>query len=203
MSSILLIVLVFSATFAYFSMQINNDSNLTYNITVNGNLNVTYMLTGGSDLSLDINPSDLNSGGEIEYVQNTADTDYVMLNNNSGHGNVTCSYEIWYEPTTIFHNSATNVGNETELALVGEDVSKNNTGFTFDLNNISAATKVKDGYIFTNSPTTTMTENWQFSIRYFNINANQNANIGSSFGGKVYFKSTGCKESLITASSYE
>ena len=190
-ASILLIVIIFSASYAYFTSY--NNAKAGYNAGIAEGLNITYLLTAGSELTLSVNPSDLNEGNVGEYVESNKGVDSVTLDNASEYPNVVCSYKILYTPTVPFTNSSQNTSGAEEFVLIGTDLSGDNEPFTFDLAGITSETVMYEGSIYTNPIILSKSQSWEFVLRHYNLATNQNDNIGKTFSGKVSFKATGCK----------
>lgn len=196
-ATIMLIVIIFSASYAFFTSY--NTANVSYNLTVGNELNITYALNAGSNITLNVNPVEMGVGGVESLSSSEITSDSVSLLNASEYPRLKCTYDIWYEPSSAFVNSSTNLQKETELEIIGTDKSGTNGTFHFDLDGITSATKMTSAKIITNSPTTSAVQNWQFTMTHYNINANQIEHMGKSYGGRIYFKGTGCEESTELA----
>lgn len=189
-ATVALIVIVFSATYAYFTEGSNNAS-VTHNLTIENQLGITYLLTAGSNLTLNVNPLDLAQGGN-SYVETTAGQDAVTLDNSSAYANLTCTYEIWYSPTTYFKGSASNLFNSVEFTLMGTDLSGTNSSFTYNLTDVTEDVFLKEGKISTSSISTSVSQTWQWTLRHYNLSFDQSDQIGNTYSGKIFFKATGC-----------
>ena len=184
-----MIVILFSASYAYYTSY--NSANTTYNLTVEPELEITYLMTAGSTLNFTINPALLGSGGN-SYVESSVATDTVMLDNASSVSSITCTYNIWYIPTTIYKNSATNTTGAKEFVLIGSDSTGQNTSFEYDLSKATTGGSIYSGKITDTNSSGAVTQTWTFTLRHYNLSVNQNEQMGKSYGGTITFKPTGC-----------
>lgn len=188
-SSSLLCLLLIGASYAFFTNSyILTDESLTFG----SGLNISYLLEAKTDLSFTIDPLLLQKNGQ-EYIESNPSTALVMLGNNSEYDNIKCSYEIWYAPKEAYYNSTAASSSNQEMVILGSDSSNQNTAFMFNLNGVNKEEKMADGVIYVRSKTEDITQNWTFTLRHYNLDASQNANLGKTFSGTIKFKPLGCK----------
>lgn len=190
LGGILMLSLFVGASYAF----IYSSSSELFNgaLTFKDGFNVAYSLTTKTDLNYQINPLDLQEGGS-EYVESQPAEGIVMLGNNSDYNKIKCGYEIWYNPTTVYENSA-GAQNLEEMVIIGLESSGQNTPFRFNLNGVSAETRLATAYITATGENADITQKWQFTLRHYNLDVNQNDNIGKNFGGTISFRPLGCED---------
>ena len=192
---IVLLGLVFSAAFAYFS---SNSYILGANSTTNLAIdNSEYNLTVSTGSNLTLNIDTLYP--ENNTVMGHATTnDTVSLENNSAEKDSICYYSIYYTPTgDTFNNSHGN--SEKELVITGSDSSNQNKSFSFDLNGISAKTKMYGGFIYTNSENSNITQTWTFNLIHYSLSSvNQEEHLNHSYSGQISFEAEGCHATTPT-----
>jgi len=188
-ATILLVVLLFVASYAYFSSF--NTANLTYNLAVGEMANVTLAFTDGEEMTLIVDPLELTDQTNESVSSNTS-TSVITLNNSSEYENVSCKYEIWYDPITPFKKSSSNTSGVMEYGL---NISDGSVTKNIDLTDENKPLKIYDAQINDANTSGNSSVTWTFSTTFYSrFNLNQSEHIGKSYIGRVYFKSAGCEE---------
>ena len=187
-ASVIALIILVSASYAFFgSMKINTNNNATSRIDTKF---YTFNTSGNQNVALTINESDLDVGSASnEY------TSYVESNSNitltldaKGDTPVYCSYDIVYVPSTSYTPSQSSL---KEYAVRGSS----NQGNSFDDVSLGGSSKIKiyTGSIETTTSQTSISETWNFNLRYYNLNiAQDNSIIGKTFGGNIKVENIDC-----------
>ena len=97
-ATILLIVLLFSASYAFFSNF--NTANAISNIGIGNMANVTMVFQNTNDFDFSINTiteqSRCTDQETVTASSSTPGQGSVTVTNNSGTEDISCKYEIWY-----------------------------------------------------------------------------------------------------------
>ena len=181
-----LFLIVFSASYAYYTSY--NNAKINYNLALENALNINFTLNASSNITLSIDP-----GNPVDSTNNvialaSVNSDTATLINNSDT-NITCNYEIYYaiDNYTGFSNLQ-----EGDIILTGVDSSNENSNFSYDLSTQSSGNyKLADATITVNS-NSSLTQTWTFTMTHYETDVDQNALIGSSFAGHIYFKAGSC-----------
>lgn len=188
LGGILMLSLLLGASYAF--IYSGESSMFDGGLTFKSGLNISYTLTSTTDVDYDINVFELQQDGK-EYIESEPGIGIVMLGNNSDYPKIKCGYELWYNPTSPFTNSALASGKE-EMVLLGIDSSGENTSFKVNLDGITTETKLATAYITVNGKTADITQNWEFILRHYNLDTDQSDNMGKTFGGTISFKALEC-----------
>ena len=187
-ASVIALIILVSASYAFFgSMKINTNNNATSRIDTKF---YTFNTSGNQNVALTINESDLDVGSASnEY------TSYVESNSNitltldaKGDAPVYCSYDIVYVPSKAYTPSQSSL---KEYAIRGSS----NQGNSFDDVSLGGSSKIKiySGSIETTTSQTSISETWNFNLRYYNLNiAQDNSIIGKTFGGNIKVENIDC-----------
>ena len=209
-SSIFLLVIVASATFAYFgSFNIYVNNNVAVNIITEDPGEATFV-SDATFLNLQVpalNMNPINSNDEIEAAKNEAVLNVTL----KGHNNVltVCSFDIVFEydlGSNIYGDGATykTSGADKEITMQvvsnsGTNYYENETNFDFNTSNgwsqktstvgakkvlVSGAQIASIGY--------ENTQNYKFIGKYYNLSLSQSQLEGKSFTGKIYADNLSC-----------
>ena len=187
---LLIVTIIVGISYAYFG---NIEKRL--NNTVSGNIVTnSYIFTtnGTGAISLSLNNDDLDvanaSNDYSSYVSNTGGNINVSLDAN-GLKKVYCSYDLVYVPSTAYTPSAgaTNAGLK-EFTLIGTS-NKGNSFSEIDVSGSSNITLISGVEISTD---TTVSEEWNFTVKYYNLDVIQDNVIGKTFGGSIKVANTDC-----------
>ena len=187
-ASVIALIILVSASYAFFgSMKINTNNNATSRIDTKF---YTFNTSGNQNVALTINESDL----DVESASNDY-TSYVESNSNltltldaKGDAPVYCSYDIVYVPSTSYTPSQSTL---KEYAVRGSS----NQGHSFNDVSLGGSSKIKiySGSIETTTSQTSISETWNFNLRYYNLNiAQDNSIIGKTFGGNIKVENIDC-----------
>ena len=187
-ASVIALIILVSASYAFFgSMKINTNNNATSRIDTKF---YTFNTSGNQNVALAINESDLDVGSASNDY-----TSYVESNSNitltldaKGDASVYCSYDIVYVPSTSYTPSQNSL---KEYAVRGSS----NQGHSFNDVSLAGSSKIKlySGSIETTTSQTSISETWNFNLRYYNLNiAQDNSIIGKTFGGNIKVENIDC-----------
>ena len=187
-ASVIALIILVSVSYAFFgSMKINTNNNATSRIDTKF---YTFNTSGNQNVALTINESDLDVGSASNDY-----TSYVESNSNltltldaKGDAPVYCSYDIVYVPSTSYTPSQSTL---KEYAVRGIS----NQGNSFNDVSLAGSSKIKiyTGSIETTSSQTSISETWNFNLRYYNLNiAQDNSIIGKTFGGNIKVENIDC-----------
>ena len=204
-ASILLLVIVITASFAYFgSFDVNLNNNVAVNINAVSPGDATF-ISSATQLNLQVpaaNMSQTASNNEIAAATNTA----TLTVNLTGAQNLltTCTYDIVYEydaGSNVYGKSPTTKNGNKEITLQVSNVNGTNNfvnekNFDFDSNwsglkrtLVSGATIESDG--------TLTTQNISITGKYYNLTIPQTSIEGKSFTGKIYVTNHSCSTSEL------
>ena len=187
-ASVIALIILVSVSYAFFgSMKINTNNNATSRIDTKF---YTFNTSGNQNVALTINESDLDVGSASNDY-----TSYVESNSNltltldaKGDAPVYCSYDIVYVPSTSYTPSQSTL---KEYAVRGSS----NQGHSFNDVSLAGSSKIKlySGSIETTTSQTSISETWNFNLRYYNLNiAQDNSIIGKTFGGNIKVENIDC-----------
>ena len=187
-ASVIALIILVSVSYAFFgSMKINTNNNATSRIDTKF---YTFNTSGNQNVALAINESDLDVGSASNDY-----TSYVESNSNltltldaKGDAPVYCSYDIVYVPSTSYTPSQSTL---KEYAVRGSS----NQGHSFNDVSLAGSSKIKlySGSIETTTSQTSISETWNFNLRYYNLNiAQDNSIIGKTFGGNIKVENIDC-----------
>ena len=187
-ASVIALIILVSASYAFFgSMKINTNNNATSRIDTKF---YTFNTSGNQNVALTINESNLDVGSASNDY-----TSYVESNSNltltldaKGDAPVYCSYDIVYVPSTSYTPSQSTL---KEYAVRGIS----NQGNSFNDVSLGGSSKIKiySGSIETTTSQTSISETWNFNLRYYNLNiAQDNSIIGKTFGGNIKVENIDC-----------
>ena len=207
-ASVLLLVIVITASFAYFG---SFDTNLTNNVAVNVNSvspgDATFT-SNATQLNLQVpaaNMSQTASNNTVAAASNTA----TLTVNLTGAANLltTCTYDIVYEydsSSYIYGGTGTNhitKNGDKEITLQVTNIKGTNNfasekNFDYDSSwnglkrtLVSGATIESDG--------TLTTQNISITGKYYNLDISQTSLEGKAFTGKIYVTNHSCSTSNL------
>ena len=212
-SSVILLLLVIGASFAYFgSFETNLNNNVAVNIITASPGNATFVSNATFlDLNVSAGKMDLmNSDDNTPALSNEANL-IISLTSGSDNLKTTCTYDIIYEYD--YTSKVYGEGEETVTSGATKEITlevKGNGGtnnyseeknFNYDsswtakddTNKIGPKKVLVSSVTIENSSANTPTvQNFTFTGRYYNLSLNQKQLINKSFTGKIYAESKGC-----------
>ena len=204
-ASMLLLVIIVTASFAYFgSFNVNLNNNVAVNINSSSPGDAVFT-SNATQLNLQVpaaNMSQIASNNEVAAATNTA----TLTVNLTGAANLltTCTYDIVYEydaGSNVYGKSPTTKNGNKEITLQVSNVNGTNNfanekNFDFDsswTNNkrtlVSGATISSDG--------TLTTQNISITGKYYNLTIPQTSIEGKAFTGKIYVTNHSCSTSEL------
>ena len=206
-ASILLIIIIGVASFAYFgTFNVNLNNNVAVNINSSSPGNATFT-SNATQLNLQVPAANMSytaANNTIAAKEDTAFLDVTL----TGSSNLltTCTYDIVYE-----YNAGSNVygqgtttktsGATKEITIEVNGMNGNNhfaTERNFDHANIQSYYDSTNKYYklvegaTIKSLGSTQSVRWKITGRYYNLNASQAQLGGKNFTGKIYAISKGC-----------
>ena len=202
-ATVLLLVIVITASFAYFgSFNVNLNNNVAVNINAVSPGDATF-ISSATQLNLQVpaaNMSQTASNNEIAAATNTA----TLTVNLTGAANLltTCTYDIVYEydaGSNVYGKSPTTKNGNKEITLQVSNVNGTNNfvnekNFDFDSSwsglkrtLVSGATIESDGSL--------TTQNISITGKYYNLTIPQTSIEGKAFTGKIYVTNHSCSTS--------
>ena len=199
-ATVLLLVIVITASFAYFgSFDVNLNNNVAVNVNSVSPGDATFT-SNATQLNLQVpaaNMSQTVADNSVAAASNTA----TLTVNLTGAANLltTCTYDIVYEydsTSNIYGKSPTTKNGDKEITLQVSNVNGTNNfanekNFDFDSSwsglkrtLVSGATIESDG--------TLTTQNISITGKYYNLTIPQTSIEGKAFTGKIYAISKGC-----------
>jgi len=206
-ASVLLIIIIGVASFAYFgTFNVNLNNNVAVNINSSSPGNATFT-SNATQLNLQVPAANMSytaANNTIAAKEDTAFLDVTL----TGSSNLltTCTYDIVYE-----YNAGSNVygqgtttktsGATKEITIEVNGMNGNNhfaTERNFDHANIQSYYDSTNKYYklvegaTIKSLGSTQSVRWKITGRYYNLNASQTQLGGKNFTGKIYAISKGC-----------
>ena len=202
-ASVLLIIIIGVASFAYFgTFNVNLNNNVAVNINAVSPGDATF-ISNATQLNLQVpaaNMSQTASNNEVAAATNTA----TLTVNLTGAANLvtTCTYDIVYEydsTSNVYGKSPTTKNGDKEITLQVSNVNGTNNfvnekNFDFDSSwsgikktLVSGATIESDG--------TLTTQNISITGKYYNLTIPQTSIEGKAFTGKIYVTNHSCSTS--------
>ena len=206
-ASVLLIIIIGVASFAYFgTFNVNLVNNVAVNINSSSPGNATFT-SNATQLNLQVPAANMSytaANNTIAAKEDTAFLDVTL----TGSSNLltTCTYDIVYE-----YNAGSNVygqgtttktsGATKEITIEVNGMNGNNhfaTERNFDHANIQSYYDSTNKYYklvegaTIKSLGSTQSVRWKITGRYYNLNASQAQLGGKNFTGKIYAISKGC-----------
>ena len=203
-ASVLLLVIVITASFAYFgSFNVNLNNNVAVNVNSVSPGDATFT-SNATQLNLQVpaaNMSQTAADNETPAAENTA----TLTVNLTGAANLltTCTYDIVYEydaNSNVYGVSPTTKNSDKEITLQVSGVNGTNNFAAeknFDSTTISS---YKNGNVYTlvsgatiSSNGTLTNQNINIIGKYYNLTISQSSLEGRSFTGKIYVTNHKCE----------
>ena len=216
-ASVLLLVIIVTASFAYFgSFNVNLNNNVAVNVNSVSPGDGTFT-SNATQLNLQVpavNMSQTQANNTVAAASNTA-TLTVSLTSGSEDVETTCTFDIYYEYTG---NNFYGVSPNTKTSGVTKEItmtvnapsgtSNFSTETNFDYNtstgwvteNSKRKVKLVENATITNSGTTATIQEYTFKGKYYNLDVSQEQLANKSFTGIIYVSKKECtsKEALIS-----
>ena len=206
-ASVLLIIIIGVASFAYFgTFNVNLNNNVAVNINSSSPGNATFT-SNASQLNLQVPAANMSftvANNEVAAAENTAFLDVTL----TGSENLltTCTYDIVYEydaGSNVYGQGTTTKtsGATKEITIEVNGMNGNNhfaTETNFDHANVQSYYDSTNKYYklvegaTIQSLGTEQSVRWKITGRYYNLTASQAQLGGKNFTGKIYAISKGC-----------
>ena len=196
-ASVMLLIIVVGASFAYFGTYKENIDKYKINITIDQFAKATFV-TKDANLNLSVSKKDMvayETG--TKAAENSANLNVVLTSGNP-NVKVTCTYDIYYEYDTnssIYGVSPTPVTDSSlkELTLkavgsTGTNNYANEKNFNYDTSWTTNPYKrlIVKGASITDATKNGTTDTWKFNMAFYNLDADQNKLAGKTFAGTFY-----------------
>ena len=202
-ATVLLLVIVITASFAYFgSFDVNLNNNVAVNINAVSPGDATF-ISSATQLNLQVpaaNMSQTASNNEVAAATNTA----TLTVNLTGAANLltTCTYDIVYEydsTSNVYGKSPTTKNGNKEITLQVSNVNGTNNfanekNFDFDSSWTNNKRTLVSGATISSNGTLT-TQNISITGKYYNLTIPQTSIEGKAFTGKIYVTNHSCSTS--------
>ena len=202
-ASVLLIIIIGVASFAYFgTFNVNLNNNVAVNINAVSPGNATF-ISNATQLNLQVpaaNMSQTASNNEIAAALNTA----TLTVNLTGAANLltTCTYDIVYEydsTSNVYGKSPTTKNSNKEITFQVSNVNGTNNfanekNFDYDSNWSGLKRTLVSGASISSMGSLT-TQNISITGKYYNLTISQSSLEGKSFTGKIYVTNHKCETS--------
>ena len=206
-ATVLLLVIVITASFAYFgSFNVNLNNNVAVNVNSVSPGDATFT-SNATQLNLQVPAANMSftaANNEVAAAENTAFLDVTL----TGSSNLltTCTYDIVYEydaGSNIYgQGTTTKTGDATkEITIEVNGMNGNNhfaTETNFDHANIQSYYDSTNKYYklvegaTIQSLGSAQSVRWKITGRYYNLDVSQSQLGGKNFTGKIYAISKGC-----------
>ena len=196
-ASVVLLIIVVGASFAYFGTYKENIDKYKINITIDQFAKATFV-TKDANLNLSVSKKDMVAyEAGTKAAENSANLNVVLTSGNP-NVKVTCTYDIYYEYDTnssIYGVSPTPVTDsslkELTLKAVGSTGTNNyadEKNFNYDSSWTQNPYKrlIVKGASITDATKNGTTDTWKFNMVFYNLNADQNKLAGKTFSGSFY-----------------
>ena len=196
-ASVVLLIIVLGASFAYFGTYKENIDKYKINITIDEFAKATFV-TKDANLNLSVSKKDMVAyEAGTKAAENSANLNVVLTSGNP-NVKVTCTYDIYYEydaNSSIYGVSPTPVTDsslkELTLKAVGSTGTNNyadEKNFNYDTNWTQNPYKrlIVKGASITDATKNGTTDTWNFNMAFYNLNADQNKLAGKTFAGSFY-----------------
>ena len=206
-ASVLLIIIIGVASFAYFgTFNVNLNNNVAVNINSSSPGNATF-ISNATELNLQVPAANMSFTVANNTVAAKEDTEFLDVTL-TGSQNLltTCTYDIVYEydsgSNVYGQGTTTKTGDATkEITIEVNGMNGNNhfaTETNFDHANIQSYYDSANNYYklvegaTIKSLGSTQSVRWKITGRYYNLEASQSQLDGKNFTGKIYAISKGC-----------
>ena len=196
-ASVMLLIIVVGASFAYFGTYKENIDKYKINITIDQFAKATFV-TKDANLNLSVSKKDMvayETG--TKAAENSANLNVVLTSGNP-NVKVTCTYDIYYEYDTnssIYGVSPTPVTDSSLKELTLKAVGGSGTNNYADEKNFNYDTSwtqnpykrlIVKGASITDATKNGTTDTWKFNMAFYNLEADQNKLAGKTFAGSFY-----------------
>ena len=196
-ASVVLLIIVVGASFAYFGTYKENIDKYKINITIDEFAKATFV-TKDANLNLSVSKKDMvayETG--TKAAENSANLNVVLTSGNP-NVKVTCTYDIYYEYDTnssIYGVSPTPVTDSSLKELTLKAVGSTGTNNYADEKNFNYDTSwtqnpykrlIVKGASITDATKNGTTDTWNFNMAFYNLDADQNKLAGKTFAGSFY-----------------
>ena len=208
-ASVFLLVIVITASFAYFgSFNVNLNNNVAVNVNAQSPGDGTFV-SNGAQLNLQVpavNMSQTQANNTVAALENTVALT-VSLTSGSEEVETTCTFNIYYEYTGsnyygVSPNTKTSgVAKEITMTVNAPSGTSNfSTETNFDYNtttgwvteNSKRKVKLVENATITNSGTTATVQEYTFTGKYYNLDISQEQLANKSFTGIIYASKKVC-----------
>ena len=196
-ASVVLLIIVLGASFAYFGTYKEDIDKYKINITIDQFAKATFV-TKDANLNLSVSKKDMVAYEAGTKAAENSDNLNVVLTSGNPNVKVTCTYDIYYEYDTnssIYGVSPTPVTDsslkELTLKAVGSTGTNNyadEKNFNYDTNWTQNPYKrlIVKGASITDATKNGTTDTWKFNMAFYNLDADQNKLAGKTFAGSFY-----------------
>ena len=196
-ASVVLLIIVVGASFAYFGTYKENIDKYKINITIDEFAKATFV-TKDANLNLSVSKKDMVAyGAGTKAAENSANLNVVLTSGNP-NVKVTCTYDIYYEydaNSSIYGVSPTPVTDSSLKELTLKAVGSTGTNNYADEKNFNYDTSwttnpykrlIVKGASITDATKNGTTDTWKFNMAFYNLDADQNKLAGKTFTGSFY-----------------
>ena len=196
-ASVMLLIIVVGASFAYFGTYKENIDKYKINITIDEFAKATFV-TKDANLNLSVSKKDMVAyEAGTKASENSANLNVVLTSGNP-NVKVTCTYDIYYEydaNSSIYGVSPTPVTDSSLKELTLKAVGSTGTNNYADENNFNYDTNwtqnpykrlIVKGASITDATKNGTTDTWKFNMAFYNLDADQNKLAGKTFSGSFY-----------------
>ena len=196
-ASVMLLIIVVGASFAYFGTYKEDIDKYKINITIDQFAKATFV-TKDANLNLVVSKKDLVAyEAGTKAAENSANLNVVLTSGNP-NVKVTCTYDIYYEYDTnssIYGVSPTPVTDSSLKELTLKAVGSTGTNNYADEKNFNYDTSwttnpykrlIVKGASITDATKNGTTDTWNFNMAFYNLDADQNKLAGKTFTGSFY-----------------
>ena len=196
-ASVVLLIIVVGASFAYFGTYKENIDKYKINITIDEFAKATFV-TKDANLNLSVSKKDMVAyEAGTKAAENSANLNVVLTSGNP-NVKVTCTYDIYYEYDTnssIYGVSPTPVTDSSLKELTLKAVGSTGTNNYADEKNFNYDTSwtqnpykrlIVKGASITDATKNGTTDTWNFNMAFYNLDADQNKLAGKTFAGSFY-----------------
>ena len=213
-SSIILLIIVITASFAYFgSFNVNLNNNVAVNVNSVSPGNATFT-SNATQLNLQVPAANMSSTASSNTVAAASDTAALTVSLTSGSIEITttCTFDIYYEYTgSNFYGVSPNTktsGADKEITMTvnaPSGTSNFSTETNFDYNtstgwlteNNKRKVKLVENATISSSGTTETTQEYTFTGKYYNLDVSQEQLANKSFTGIIYASKKECTSKSI------
>lgn len=182
----LLVITTTGVSFAYINKATvsgNTNVNLTV-LNATNDLNLTY--SGNTSVAINVTLDDLASNKVGSAVTNSTNISVNFKTSSYYPSGAKCYYTVSYSASSVY--TPTTTGNE--LTISG---SLNGTNkFEKSIGSVSNV-QLYSGYISTSQANTTVTQNWVFSLNFYNLNSDQTGALGQNPKGTIVITPGNCE----------